>query len=98
MPTIPNASAIPNVTLASRRYTTPSLRLESLSVAGRLPERPVLVNHGFLSRDPARSGAIRTSRPPEGLGSVPMKAAVLEQIPGDLVVDDIQIGSPGPHE
>ena len=27
-----------------------------------------------------------------------MKAAVLEQIPGDLVVDDIQIGSPGPHE
>jgi S-(hydroxymethyl)glutathione dehydrogenase/alcohol dehydrogenase len=27
-----------------------------------------------------------------------VKAAILEQIPGDLVVDDVQIGSPGPHE
>jgi len=27
-----------------------------------------------------------------------MKAAVLEHIPGELVIDDVQIGSPGPHE
>ena len=27
-----------------------------------------------------------------------MKAAILEQIPGDLVVDEVQIGSPGAHE
>jgi S-(hydroxymethyl)glutathione dehydrogenase/alcohol dehydrogenase len=27
-----------------------------------------------------------------------MKAAVLEEVPGELVIDDLQIGSPGPHE
>jgi S-(hydroxymethyl)glutathione dehydrogenase/alcohol dehydrogenase len=27
-----------------------------------------------------------------------VKAAILEQIPGALVIDDVQIGSPGPHE
>jgi S-(hydroxymethyl)glutathione dehydrogenase / alcohol dehydrogenase len=27
-----------------------------------------------------------------------VKAAILEQIPGELVVDEVQIGSPGPHE
>jgi len=27
-----------------------------------------------------------------------MKAAVLEQIPGELVVDDVEVGQPGPHE
>ncbi len=27
-----------------------------------------------------------------------MKAAVLEHIPGELVIDDVQIGSPGPHD
>ena len=27
-----------------------------------------------------------------------MKAAILEEIPGALVIDDVQIGSVGPHE
>src|SRR5438128_5061473 len=27
-----------------------------------------------------------------------MKAAVLEHIPGELVIDDVQIGTVGPHE
>jgi S-(hydroxymethyl)glutathione dehydrogenase/alcohol dehydrogenase len=27
-----------------------------------------------------------------------VKAAVLESIPGELIIDDIQIGSVGPHE
>ena len=27
-----------------------------------------------------------------------MKAAVLEEIPGELVIDDVEIGDPGPHE
>ncbi len=37
---------------------------------------------------------------PEGLpvSSRAMKAAVLEQVPGELVIDDIEIGSVGPHE
>ena len=55
---------------------------------------------GFVPLDAERgSGDALLDEDAKGrLGSAIVKAAILEEIPGVLVVDDVQIGTPGPHE